>query len=242
MRAKADFSVCVFSSEREVAFCGHATIAIMYDLISNDISLQTRQLLSIETRTDLLQIENRYPDEKCVYISAPSPKFSKRIINADEIAIALKCDVGDIGKTKPIQIINAGLETLVVPMAGLSNILSISPDIYILKQFCLNIDVDIILLYSSEVANKDCQYRTRVFAPTFGYLEDPATGSGNSAFGYYLQANKFWTDDKIRIEQNAFFDSPNFVKLIAKKSGSNETRIWFGGGAKVKIDGHYILD
>ena len=30
-----------FSSEREVAFCGHATIAVMYDLIKNDPGTHT---------------------------------------------------------------------------------------------------------------------------------------------------------------------------------------------------------
>ncbi len=42
---------------------------------------------------------------------------------------------------------------------------------------------------------------TRVFAPKFGYLEDPATGSGNSAFGYYMLKNALWdgTPATIRI-------------------------------------------
>jgi predicted PhzF superfamily epimerase YddE/YHI9 len=49
-----------------------------------------------------------------------------------------------------------------------------------LKRFCVKSQIDIIEVYTAETRNKRNDYRTRVFAPTFGYLEDPATGSGNS--------------------------------------------------------------
>jgi predicted PhzF superfamily epimerase YddE/YHI9 len=81
-----------------------------------------------------------------------------------------------------------------------------------------------------------------VFAPTFGYLEDPATGSGNSAFGYYLLAHDMWTGEKLRIEQNGFRNAPNFVQLYSQQTGANDSRVWFGGSAIVRIDGQYILE
>jgi predicted PhzF superfamily epimerase YddE/YHI9 len=40
--------------------------------------------------------------------------------------------------------------------------------------------------FTTETADGGNRYRTRVFAPTFGYLEDPATGSGNSALDIIL--------------------------------------------------------
>lgn len=146
---ETDYKLCYFSSEREVAFCGHATIAIMNDLVANNEALHSQTTLSIATRTDQLKVENRYRDEKSVYISAPSP--------------------------------------------------------------------------------------------TFGYLEDPATGSGNSAFGYYLLAHGMWNGDKIRIEQNGFRNAPNFVQIFSPKTDASDSRVWFGGSAIVKIDGQYNL-
>jgi PhzF family phenazine biosynthesis protein len=101
--------------------------------------------------------------------------------------------------------------------------------------------VDIVLVYSPEVCFEESRYRTRVFAPTFGYLEDPATGSGNSAFGYYLLAHGLWKGENFRIEQNGFRDTPNFVRLFARRTDAGEMRVWFGGGAVVKIEGQYLL-
>jgi len=72
---EADYEVCYFSSEREVAFCGHATIAIVHDLVATNDAVQSKATLSLATRTDRLQVENRYRDEQSVYISAPPPGF-----------------------------------------------------------------------------------------------------------------------------------------------------------------------
>lgn len=219
-----------------MAFCGHATIAILNDIVANNEALQLRTKLSVATRTDRLEVENRYQEEKCVYISAPSPRFSAKEISGRDIATALNSHIGNIEGSLPIQIVNGGLETLVVPMRGLASILSVKPDLQVLKEFCLRHGVDIVILYTSEVAFQENRYRTRVFAPTYGYLEDPATGSGNAAFGYYLVKNAMWNGEMIKIEQNGFREAPNLIQLLFRDS-----RVWFGGSAIVRIDGQYLL-
>jgi PhzF family phenazine biosynthesis protein len=240
--AETDYELCYFSAEREVAFCGHATIAILNDLVANNAALQTRATLSLATKTDRLQAQNCYRDEQSIYISAPPSRFFGKQIDSANIAKALNCHSDDLDTSRPIEIINGGLETLIVPMAGLSSILRVAPGLQTLKEFCLQIGVDIILLYSSEVASHGSEYRTRVFAPTFGYLEDPATGSGNAAFGYYLLRHGAWQGEKIKIEQNGFHHKPNFVQLFSQRTDAGDMRVWFGGGATVKIDGQYHLE
>jgi PhzF family phenazine biosynthesis protein len=239
---ETDYELQYYSSEREVAFCGHATIAILNDIVANNEALHSKKTLSIATRTARLLVENCYQEEQSVYISAPFPKFSKKEITPADISIALNIRSNDLDPSRPIQIINGGLETLIVPMGGLTTTLEVSPDLQVLKEFCWQIGVDIILLYSAEVAFQENRYRTRVFAPTFGYLEDPATGSGNSAFGYYLLAQGMWQGEKIKIEQNGYRHTPNYVQLYSLRTKLGDTHVWFGGSAVVKIDGQYNLE
>lgn len=239
---ETDYRLRYFSSEREVAFCGHATIAILNDLIANDASLQARPTLSISTQNDSLVVENHYVKDKCVYISAPPPKFSTALVDKNDIARALGCGEERLHTSRPTQIVNAGLETLIVPMASLEAILSVKPDLETLKAFCVDIGADIAILYTDETATRECSYRTRVFATTFGYLEDPATGSGNSALGYYLLQHEMWDGQSIRLEQNGLRDRPNFVQLFTKQTDEGNIHVWFGGGAVLKIDGHYFLN
>lgn len=180
------FQLKYYSSEREVEFCGHVTIAIMYDVIKNTDGLINKPEINIITNKGQLIVENLIPSKDAVFIMSPAPEFRTTTINAKEISTAFNSDIDIISEKYSITIVNAGLETLIVPIKSLHSILNISPDLEVLKQFCITKSIDIIEVFCDDVYNKENNFRTRVFAPTFGYLEDPATGSGNSAFGYYL--------------------------------------------------------
>jgi PhzF family phenazine biosynthesis protein len=228
-----------YSSEREVDFCGHATIAVMYDLICTNPDLSVQEQISISTNNSKLIIENHVQTDDCVFVSAPSPRIRPFIDTKAHLSKALHIDVNEVDDSHPISIINAGLETLIVPLTSLKNILSVSPDFAELKSYCIDNSIDIITLFSKEVAFNYNQYRTRVFAPTFGYLEDPATGSGNAAFGHFLLLNSIWNGSQISIEQNNSSDKPNIVKLVAYKEQDQQYRVLFGGNARTKIEGKY---
>lgn len=235
------FDLKYFSSEREVDFCGHATIAIMYDLIKNSNELIKKQYINILTNKGRLEVENRMNQEDAVFISAPQPIFSANTVFPENIVESLRININEIKECCPISIVNAGLETLIVPIKSLQGILSISPNFDELKNFCIKNTIDIITVFSDEVVNRENKFRTRVFAPTFGYLEDPATGSGNSALGYYLMKNKIWDGSFMSIEQNGNLECSNIVKLMAKGATGSNPQVAFGGGAVVKIEGEYLL-
>ncbi len=238
---KNTFDLKYYSSEREVDFCGHATIAIMYDLIKNSTELIKTKYINILTQKGELEVENKINEEDAVFISAPQPIFSPKKVSRDNIAKSFKINANEIDEYYPISIVNAGLETLIVPIKSFKGILSISPNLGELNNFCTHNSIDIIIAYSHEVANTENKFRTRVFAPTFGYLEDPATGSGNSALGYYLIENKLWDGAFMSIEQNGNAECSNIVKLMAKPTKDSNHQVVFGGGAVVKIEGEYLL-
>lgn len=228
-----------YSSEREVDFCGHATIAIAYDLIAGDPSLRDAPSIRLSTKKAEVRALNQIAAHDAVYISAPPAVISARSVPSSECARAL-------GLARPTAlgfraIINAGLETLIVEIASLAEELALAPDLHALRLFCESIGVDIVLAYSAETSNPGSAFRTRVFAPRFGYLEDPATGSGNAAFGYHLLASGAWSQGRLLIEQNGSHEQPNFVSLALEGQGGERPGLLFGGGAQVKIDGEYLL-
>lgn len=236
-----EFTLKYYSAEREVDFCGHATIAILYDLMKYDADLQQFDTISIKTNRGVLKVENKIKEEEAVFIQAPEP-FEKTLLpDVKELAENLRIKVDEIDTDYPVSIINAGLTTLLVPIKTLKSILDITPDIEVLKKFCIKSEIDIIEVFTDDVSNKKNSYRTRVFAPTFGYLEDPATGSGNSAFGYYLLKNNLWKTETVIIEQNGFKDEYNIVKLRKQTDEKGNTKVLFGGGAITRIEGKYII-
>lgn len=235
------FRLRYYSSEREVDFCGHATIAILYDLIKHDKKLLAQKQLHIVTNKGESTVENRIPEEDAVFITAPAPVFSPINISKDQIAEALRIEPAGISAEAPAEVVNGGLQTLVVPLNDLPTILGLKPDIAELKNFCVKHALDIIIVFSAETADQRYAYRTRVFAPTFGYLEDPATGSGNAAFGYYLLQQKRWNGALMALEQNGSAERPNTIKLATQQDTKQGQRVVFGGGAIVRIAGEYHL-
>ena len=232
-----------YSSERAVDFCGHATVAILYDLLRTHPELLERDALYVRTPKGVLKVQNRIAQQDAVFIEAPKAVFSGRTVAAPDIAKALRTDESSIRPDCPILIVNAGLETLIVPISGLEAILSIAPDLGELRAFCIENRIDIITVFSPETASPLNDFRTRVFAPTFGYLEDPATGSGNSAFGFYLMQFLGRAGGPLTIEQNGSADHPNIVRLLLDRGDAeNSAAVAFGGCAVVRISGAYHLD
>jgi PhzF family phenazine biosynthesis protein len=230
-----------YSAEKEVLFCGHATIAMLFDLLANDPDLKVLPQIHFDTATSSLIAENRIVKENAVFISAPAPICSDQTVRRATIAQALRIEPAAIASHLPTKRINAGLETLLVPIAGLAATLAAQPDEHQLKIFCEEHGIDIVTIFSQETARPDTGWRSRVFAPRFGYLEDPATGSGNAALGHYLLQHHLWRGETLLIEQNSERDRPNIVKLMAKREGDSPPRVLFGGGAITRIEGSYIL-
>jgi PhzF family phenazine biosynthesis protein len=225
-----------YSSECEVAFCGHATIAIMYDLLSSGAASEEKEV-PIHVKVGKLSVFNHIEEEDTVYIMAPAPHYFDCRLTVQQVADALSIDTAVIDDMMPLRLIDGGLVTLLAPIRSLDGCLSISPDYEKLRNFCLGNGIDIVHVSVKETRTASCRYRTRVFAPKFGYLEDPATGSGNAAFGYRLLEENRWDGD-FMVEQGSILDNPSFVKL-RKNETADGLRMLFGGCGTTRIEGFY---
>ena len=233
----ADCKLTYYSSECEVEFCGHGTIATMYTMVKETPELLAKPVITAETnRKGIIEVFNAINEEDAVYITAPDPIEHPMKLSIEQIENELALPHGAIRKDLPIRIIDAGLRTLLVPIADLDTEISVYPNEQSLKTFCLGNDIDIILIFSKQTSDNDAFAHTRVFAPKFGYLEDPATGSGNSAFANYLLSEKLWDGKPITIEQGGNDRIFNSVKLKCQ-----DGKVLFGGRATKKIAGEYYI-
>ena len=230
-----------FSPEAEVPFCGHATIAVMHDLLSTREDLRARGEVMIQVGGASLAVVNDIAAGNAMYITAPAPKHLPMRVDIDDLTRALNCSMADFDGDYPMALVNAGLATLLVPVRRASALADVKPDMERLTKLCEDYGVDTVLIFSDDVIQPTNAYRTRVFAPRFGYLEDPATGSGNAALGYYLLRQGRWQGAPISIEQGVSYRNPNIVRLRAAEATGERRRVLFGGSAVVRIDGSYLL-
>ncbi|MBP2658391.1 MAG: phenazine biosynthesis protein PhzF family [Firmicutes bacterium] len=241
MNSRTGYSLLYYSSECEVDFCGHGTIACMYDLVANTEGIINQKEIGIRTKKGDLIVVNNILEMDAVFITAPLPQYNEIDLQVENISANLNIPDNYINTQYPIELINAGLNTLVVPIVTLEKIISIWPDVDTLKIFCNAYDIDIIIVFTMDGSNEVNKIHTRVFAPKYGYLEDPATGSGNSALGYYLLKNRLWSGKLISITQGPDLKAPNIVKLNTLINDNGDNQILFGGRATVRIEGNYLL-
>lgn len=235
--SEADIKLTYYSSECEVDFCGHGTIATMYDLIKNNEEYRNKREIVIETnKKGFLTVFNRIEEEDAIYITAPKAEYLPLPVTKDQVLEVLSPTKDIISEEYPMDVIDAGLRTLIIPISDLETEVSLYPNEERLKEFCLDNGIDIILIFTIATASGQHMAHTRVFAPKFGYLEDPATGSGNSAFGYYLLKNNLWGGTSAAIEQGGNRFAFNTVKI--KLSGKE---VLFGGKATVRMEGKYYI-
>jgi PhzF family phenazine biosynthesis protein len=209
----------------------------MYEMIAGDEKLRCKKELVIDTnKKGRLTVYNRIPDEDAVYITAPQAQHLTVPISIKDITEAMNIPADAISGSLPVDFIDAGLKTLIVPLKDYKLEISHFPDEKKLKEFCLDKGIDIILIFTKETGQAGFIAHTRVFAPKFGYLEDPATGSGNSAFGNYMLKNGLWDGSPVKIEQGGNDRIFNTVRLTA-----HDKDVLFGGKATLRIDGVYLL-
>lgn len=231
-----DYQLRYFSCEKEVPFCGHATVAIMYDLLKNDEQLRRKKTLKIRTKKGISLVENSLAEEDLVYIYAPAPEFIDTLPAVEPTLKALGLKPSQYADGQKMRLLNVGQNILLVPLAGVDDVINCAPDYPILRRFALANNIEALNIYTAQTVFKENHYRTRVFAPAFGYLEDPATGSGNAALGYYLDSIRVFTTESLSIEQGPEKDNPNIV-ILKKKANS----LLIGGRSISRISGQYNI-
>lgn len=69
------YSLLYYSSECEVDFCGHGTIACMYDLVASTPELMRQKEIGIRTKKIELTVYNNISEMDAVFITAPLPQY-----------------------------------------------------------------------------------------------------------------------------------------------------------------------
>jgi trans-2,3-dihydro-3-hydroxyanthranilate isomerase len=94
-------------------------------------------------------------------------------------------------------------------------------------------------LFCRETQEAANAFHARMFAPAFGVLEDPATGSAVAAFAGYLAASGQYDDGThvVRIEQGYEMGRPSLLELTLRISAGALTHASIAGSAVVVTEG-----
>jgi trans-2,3-dihydro-3-hydroxyanthranilate isomerase len=121
-----------------------------------------------------------------ITMTQPTPEFGEvfadRQIIADMLSIAADC----LAEELPIQVVSSGVPFLYIPIADLKSMRKIKLRIDLWEKLLKGWITSNVFVFTMETEQADATVHSRMFAPTMGIGEDPATGSASGPLGAYL--------------------------------------------------------
>ena len=236
----ADFSVKIFTPEKEIPFAGHPTIGTAHILretgrvISGDHSIKLSMKAGIITVTQGL-IDN------LLFMDQPLPEYLPVLDCAKKIGNVLSIPTSSIKLSPyPIQIVSTGLPVLLVPINSIKLLEKIVINVSELDKILHSLGVEMLYAFTDETLNPSANIHARMFAPPLGILEDPATGSAAGAMGAYIYKHKILSENNLKnitIEQGYKMGRPSCIHVEIYHEHNEIKHLRVGGESVTVIEG-----
>ncbi len=236
-------SIRIFTPGRELPFAGHPTVGtacLLADLQRTDLARQSDAILVLEEGVGPVRVGVRFTPDKAAFAEFDVPRIptpTGATPSNEALAAALGLAPDDIGyrNHQPLTL-SAGVPYTFVPVPSL--------DILARAQIVAPTWTDVFddeetgdpYLYCRQSENATADFRARMFAPTHGITEDPATGSAAAAFSGVIAKFDNLADGQHRllIEQGVEMGRPSHIflemdfranELVGARIGGHAVRI-----------------
>jgi trans-2,3-dihydro-3-hydroxyanthranilate isomerase len=216
----------IFTPAAEIPFAGHPTLGTAFVLAA---PLQLGEI-RIETGNGTVPVRVEREGARIVFgrMEQPLPTVAPF-----EAAAELQAALG-VESQLPIEVYDNGLRHVYVALRSEDEVAALRPDqqrLAALGTYGINC-----------FAGDGLRWKTRMFGPALGVLEDPATGSAAGPLAFHLARHgRIAFGDEIEISQGAEIGRPS--TLYARVDGSADAveRIEVGGAAVVVARGEFRL-
>jgi trans-2,3-dihydro-3-hydroxyanthranilate isomerase len=238
--------VRIFYPGGEMPFAGHPTLgtaALLAELKQKPgCSFETNITLELKAGLTPVRI-TRIADKVSGIFTAPVVPYHTDVVlpGASDVAKALHLDVGDIGfDGHGIASLEGGPRFFYVPVksrAALQKSKVIEPYWSALIRPMNGIDAAYIYTRGGDASVT--QFRARMYSPTGGIAEDPATGSATALLAAQLLTAEKLQDGthKWKLEQGYEMGRPSDLNLEADVKNGKLFAVRVGGGAVRMMDG-----
>lgn len=246
---EADLILRFFSGSEEIKFSGHGAVATYYAIENEGIIdlIEPTTILKQKTKSGIHAVELRITNKKInrVTISLPPPNTISVDLEIKNVARFLGISPIDISETNmPMSAVQSGHPEIIVPIKSLPQLLDITPNFALMKNYCQRLGITGVVLFTIETNDPEANVHMRHFAPVVGINEDPASGGAAVALGYYLVKNKIVKIEettRIVVEQGYSLQMPGLVYVHIYTHNNEILRTAFGGQAVMTFEGKICL-
>ena len=225
-------------SGAELTFCGHATLAAAHVLLEQGRLRADR--ITFATRAGLLTVTASAGDAgRLLWLEPRVPGWTAATEPLAPVLEALGLAPERVGAwARPAR---TSERDLLIPVAGLHVLESLTPDLRRLGQLGLAGDLRGVALVARETIEPGSLTHTRFFAPAVGIPEDPASGSVHAALGVWLGESGLLRAagdvTAFRAEQGDFLGRPGRLAVEVHLAGGVVRRVRVGGQAVTVLSG-----
>jgi trans-2,3-dihydro-3-hydroxyanthranilate isomerase len=163
---------------------------------------------------------------------AKLPEFGPPPPVPEEVAAALSLDVSDLlmGDHKP-QAVSCGTPYFFVPVRDRTVLARTRLDRARWEASLSRYWAPKMYIFAFDPELADSDLRARMFAPSIGVAEDPATGAAAAALAGYLGVRDALSDGTLswQVEQGFEMGRPSILRVEADKAGGAITAVRVGG-------------
>jgi trans-2,3-dihydro-3-hydroxyanthranilate isomerase len=243
--SKARFRLRIFTPASELPLAGHPVVGTCFVLAARGmIPLEEgSNRIFQECKAGVLPVDivvSRGKVDKAVMTQA-RPSFFEEYRNRELLAAAVGLPPDELlPDGLPAQLVSTGLRQLMVPARSLAAFARISLDLVAMRRVLSEVGSDSFMIFTRECRTPEGTVHARMFAPSLGVAEDPATGSASGALGAYLVARGVVAaapTARIVVEQGYEMGRPStlYVEVDADDSGPVAVRV--GGKAVEVVEG-----
>jgi trans-2,3-dihydro-3-hydroxyanthranilate isomerase len=240
--------VRIFTPKAELAFAGHPTIGaavLVCELRARELlgTQDVRVVLEEKIGTIVCVVRQRPGRGRQAHFTLPKlPTCAGEPQDGDRLAAALGISVGEIGFERHVPTIySAGIPFTFIPISSLTTIARARPRPGLFEAALM--PVEAAYLYTRETINPEHDFHARMFAPSLGVPEDPATGSAAAAFAGVVMAFENVHDGShaLTLEQGYEIDRPSRIVLGLEVERGALLEASVGGNAVIAADGFLEL-
>lgn len=220
----ADFKLDFFTPQKQIAHCGHATIASFSYLSQLNLVPQTNTSKETIDGNRSIIVEDGY-----AYMEQLAPRYTELDEEIPTVLAALGLSSQEV-IASPI-IANTGNSFILVGVKDIATLNRIDADEAMINRLSEQYDLIGFYVFTIETNISARDASTRMFAPRYGIKEEAATGMAAGPLACYLYDYMHITQDKFAIEQGYSMPvaSPSCIDVTIALENGAITSLLAGG-------------
>jgi trans-2,3-dihydro-3-hydroxyanthranilate isomerase len=235
------YDVRIFTPKKELPFAGHPTLGTAF-VLQQEIIREKVDRVILNLAVGQIPVTFNYENESAdiLWMRQNPPSFGQ-VLSADSLANILNLAPDEIDENFPIQEVSTGVPFIIVPLKTLASLKKAQVNLDKYFELIDRMEAKEILIFCPETYSNVNDLSVRVFAPSLGIPEDPATGSANGCLAGYLVEYAYFGETKIdvRVEQGYEIDRHSLLLLQAAQN-EEEIAVLVGGKVVMVAKGEFV--